>query len=64
MPDDISDLLFDAWRRVRETLRNKPHEVAKRLRRGRETWLKAPAAHLVSRHPRRRHAHHPDDRAL
>src|SRR4051794_33290931 len=42
MADDIVDILCDAWRRVRERLRDKPDEVAQRLRRGRELWRKRP----------------------
>src|SRR5687768_17567777 len=42
MPDEMTDLLIEAWWRVRETLRDKPDEVARRLRRGREMWRKRP----------------------
>ncbi|MEA2710288.1 MAG: Bacterial regulatory protein luxR family [Phycisphaerales bacterium] len=42
MPDEVTDFLLEAWRRVRETLRNNPIDVAKRLRRGRDVWTKRP----------------------
>src|SRR5688500_16783585 len=42
MVDDVTDLLLEAWRRVRQTLRDKPDEVARRLRRGRDMWMKRP----------------------
>jgi hypothetical protein len=42
MADEMTDLLIEAWRRVRQTLRDNPDEVARRLRRGRDVWLKRP----------------------
>ena len=42
MDDDIVDILCAAWRRVREGLRDKPDEVRRRLKRGREMWRKRP----------------------
>jgi hypothetical protein len=38
----MTHILIVAWRRVREQLRNKPEEVAKRLKWGRELWRKRP----------------------
>ena len=40
--DEMSLLLFNTWQRLRDRFRNNPAEVARRLRRGRDAWLKRP----------------------